>query len=167
MQLKLIKNPIVLALLSTLLMSCGWQLRGGGLQALDDDKKIGTLKLLSENRSSEFYQAFQKILARQHIEENSESELLLSYSSENLSRQPLAYGSTGIPIQYQLNMSIEFSVAKRNGEWLLSPRRISARRNYDFDAELIIAKDREEQALLREMREELATQLIRSIQQAL
>lgn len=164
---KLTIKILTFALLATLLSSCGWQLRGGGFQKLDGDKRIGTLKLSSENRSSEFYQAFQKILARQHIEESAESELLLSYSEEKFSRQPLAYGSTGIPIQYQLNMSIEFSVAKRNGEWLLSPRSISARRNYDFDAELIIAKDREEQALLREMREELATQLIRSIQQAL
>lgn len=107
------------------------------------------------------------MLGQFRIQEDSAAEVSIRYTNEEFDRRPLAYGSTGIPVQYQLTMSIEFESYNNAGERLLSPRKIIVRRNYDFDAELIIEKEQEEQQLLREMREELAAQMLRAVAKAL
>jgi len=146
------------------LSACGWQLRGSG-SALGEsyEQKIGELAIVSEDRSNAFFTSLRRVLELNRVKENDNADLVLLFKNEKLERHPLAYSSTGIPSQYELTMSIEFEVRKKNGEHVLVPRNIISHRNYDFDAELIIAKDREEQELLEEMRRELAYQMLHSI----
>ncbi|MFT7559139.1 MAG: LPS-assembly lipoprotein [Flavobacteriales bacterium] len=154
---------VSLIALSIFTSACGWQLRGFETKAgQESSEKLRLLNVYSENRSSEFYQALRTMLGRYRVSEQTNAEITLRYGKEHFERKPLAYGSTGIPVQYQLMMTIDFE-ALRGPKTLIESKTLIVRRNYDFDAELLIAKDREEQALRREMREDLAAQMLRLI----
>lgn len=159
----------MLSMVSTVLLSCGWQLRGhDGLNPLASNKlaTFAELKVVSENRNNAFFRSFQNVLLSNSIKLDANAVLRLDLSGEDLRRQPLTYSRSGVPAQYQLTLSVVY-FASRAGEILVEEREITSRRNYDFDPNLIIAKDREEQELLDEMRQELSQRIINSIQQKL
>lgn len=74
-------------------------------------------------------------------------------------KKDLALTETGVTAQYQLILTIYFHI-KDNETTLVAPTQISSWRSYDFDAKQIAAKAQEEQALLKEMREELVTRML-------
>lgn len=100
------------------------------------------------------------------ISVDSTAELSLTLGRETLRRQPLTYNRSGVPAQYQLTLSFEYFVTKNNAV-LIEQESITARRNYDFDPNLIIAKDREEQELLEEMQRELSSRILSNIRRRL
>ncbi len=144
-----------------LLSACGWQLRGGVPESTYTGG-LTALNVVTENRSNPFFRAFSGALTRYAIEDRDDAELTLQLSRERQERQPLTYGSTGVPAQYQLILEVQYQVS-RDGELLIPQRRINTRRTYDFDPDLIIAKDREQEELLAEMREELADRIFAAI----
>lgn len=159
---------IALAIASSAIVACGWQLRGyepktGELVAA---KTLDSLDISSSARNSDSLRAIKKNLTNQGIVIDKRSEIKLVLDEESLRRQPLTYRRSGIPAQYQLTVSLEYYVS-RNNEVLVEQRTIVTRRNYDFDPNLIIAKDREEESLLEEMRQEISSRIITSIKQAL
>lgn len=159
----------VLSLFGSLLLSaCGWQLRGyePASQKLAAGTKIAQLKVVSENRNNAFFRTFRNTLLNQQIELTDASSLRIEFSNEFLRRQPLTYNSLGVPAQYQLSLSVRFYVADGT-ELIIEEREIISRRNYDFDPNLIIAKDREEQELLNEMRRELSQRMLTTLHQSL
>lgn len=151
---------------TVLLSSCGWQLRGyQAKQDADTKAAFSEMDIVSENRSNAFFRNFQTVLKKQNITLNNESELRLHLSGESIRRQPLTYNRSGVPAQYQLTLNLEFFVTQGN-QVIVEKRNLIARRNYDFDPDLIIAKDREEQELLTEMRTEVSRRILSSIHQA-
>lgn len=151
------------------LAACGWQLRGhDNINPLTSSTlaKLENLNVVSENRNNSFFRAFQMTMQRQGIQLDKASDFRVEFNNESLRRQPLTYNRSGIPAQYQLSLSLEYFATNKD-QVIVEERTIVSRRNYDFDADLIIAKDREEQELLEEMRYELSNRIISSIRQKL
>ncbi len=153
--------------LAFVISACGWQLRGyepekSGLTFT----RFSELRVLSDDRYNAFYSALKTALTRNNIRENAQSDIVLQLSPEVFDRKPLAYGSTGVPAQYELTLSVEFQIS-RAGELLVPQRRLISRRNYDFDPDLVIEKDREQEELLQEMRSEMADRIIDAIAQSI
>lgn len=162
-------HTIVLTLAITLLSSCGWQLRGhypANSERGQTLSQLKTLRVVSEDRNNAFFRSFHDTLKTQSIELSNDADIRVEIRPESLRRQPLTYGRTGVPAQYQLTLSIEYFSARADNV-IVEQRNIISRRDYDFDPNLIIAKDREEQELLTEMRRELSERIIVSIQKAL
>lgn len=158
------KRALVCSLI--LFSGCGWQLRGvssNDLHGTEND--IKELNIISDNRNNPFYRAFRTSILKRSITLSNTATLSIQLSNERLLRRPLAYSRAGLPAQYELTLSLEFQ-ANESGTILVSQRRIDARRNYDFNADLIIEKDQEEQELLTEMRVELANRILSEIQRA-
>ena len=150
-------------------LGCGWQLRGyDQLNPLAQSTlpELESLNVISENRNNAFFRSFQRALLRQGIKLDDDSAVQVEMSPETIRRQPLTYNRSGVPSQYQLTMSLAY-FAYKNEIVLIEQREIVSRRNYDFDPNLIIAKDREEQVLLDEMRQELSNKIVSSIRRAL
>ena len=161
----------------TLLAGCGWHLRGydssgalsEGSQARNAAMatlKHGGLHIVSENRYNAFYSALTLVLTKHNIKESGDSAIIVQLSPERMERKPLAYGSTGVPAQYELTLSLNYQLS-RNGETLFTQRQLLSRRNYDFDPDLVVEKDREREELLAEMRIELSERMLSSIAKAL
>lgn len=159
------------ALFFALLVSsaCGWQLRGSQNPNSGDPlaaSRIEALRIISTERNNAFFRSFKALLTQNAISIRDDAELLLQISPETLERTPLTYSKIGVPAQYKLQLEIEYQVSNKN-DVMVPQTRIIARRSYDFDPDLIIEKDREEQELLKEMRLELSQRMLTSITKAL
>jgi len=88
----------------------------------------------------------------------------LVVENEKLEKRPLTVTETGVAAQYQLILTISFSQRKSNGDVVTPTQQIVSWRSYDFDAKLIVAKAQEEEALIVEMREELAQRMLSLVQ---
>lgn len=153
---------IVIAICLPLLCACGWQLRGVGANAGYFSKagvSAGHAKLDidSVDRNVELRSVFNKILKQTGIELAESAPVTLVIHEEKLERRPLAVTDTGVTAQYQLVLNIRFSY---QGEVLVEPTLVTSWRNYDFDPKMISAKSQEEQALITEMRQELAVRIL-------
>ncbi len=142
--------------------SCGWQLRGYEQYKAGNTKKIEQLHLKGKASTRLFQASLKQQLEDLRIELKNTAPAVLTLNNESTERRPLSYGSTGIPVQYQLIMSVqyEFTLAKEQAP---TKRVLTARRQYDFDTSLVLAKKEEEKKLLDEMRDELATRIIASL----
>lgn len=158
------RRALVVLTLGLMINACGWQLRGYQQFKNLGDKRIASVDLSSGADNRLFLASLKRQLKDLSIELSDESEIKLNVGSENMERRPLSYSSTGIPVQYQLIMTVTFTVSK-NLETLAAEKRILARRQYDFDTELVVAKNEEEKQLLQEMREELAMEIIAELHQ--
>lgn len=164
------KNPIrflscVIACL-LLLTACGWQLRGvGSSSSYFSKSRIAAgnaeLDINFVQRNVELRSVFNKILKQSKIELTDSAPVTLVIDHENLDRRALAVTDTGVTAQYQLVLTIYFGYV---GDLVVEPMQVSTWRNYDFDPKLISAKSQEEQALITEMREELAVRILAAAQ---
>ncbi|VUD53098.1 LPS-assembly lipoprotein LptE [Thalassocella blandensis] len=144
--------------------SCGWQLRGSADFALKSSNSLQDMDLTADKSISTLQKTVALQLDDLAIELKSASQHHLTLMDEKIERRPLAFSSTGIPIQYQLIMTVHYSFISQGFEERIINKPITARRNYDFDTALIVAKNEEERQLLQEMREELASRIIASAQ---
>lgn len=145
-----------------LIQSCGWQLRGYEQYKNGNVKKIAEVYLRNSSDNRLFQASLKRQLEDLSIELNSDAKISLIVHKESTERRPLSYGSTGIPVQYQLIMSITYAYSTEPNTVPVE-RKLMARRQYDFDTSLIVAKREEERTLLQEMRDELASRIIASL----
>ena len=78
----------------------------------------------------------------------------------------LSLSSSGSVREYQLVMRVSFRLHDVDGLDWLPPAEIVLRRSYTFNETEVLARDAEEQRLLREMRSDAVAQLIRRLQAA-
>jgi len=165
------KKYYLLAFILALLQSCGWQLRGSesltyrapepsSAPNSAKEKAIDVNPIYAQDQR-DFRQIFNRLLSSNEIKTSYDAKIVLAFEQEKISRRAQAYGSTGIPAQFLLTMSIDFTLTDKENRENTVERKVIARRDYDFDAELVGAKDREQQDLLNEMREELARKVLR------
>lgn len=158
------------------LSSCGWQLRGtDNLSAssmdlstglsINEKRQIAVNPVYTQSQR-EFRKIFNRLLSSNEIEDSEDANISLAFDKEKVSRRAQAYGSTGIPAQYLLTMTLGFSLIDKSNAENTIQREVITRRAYDFDAELVGAKDREQQSLLNDMREDLAQQVFRILVQS-
>jgi LPS-assembly lipoprotein len=65
--------------------------------------------------------------------------------------------------EYELIQTIRFSLVDREGNELIPPAQLSARREYTFDDEIVLGKEQEEALLYEDMESDLVRQLIRRL----
>ena len=147
-----------------LMASCGWQLRGYQQYKEFGEQRIAEVHLRTTAGNREFQAVLKRQLADLSIELKPTAKAKLVLHEETMERRPLSYGSTGIPVQYQLIMSIRFEHSLPDNT-RLTEKTFIARRQYDFDTALVVAKSEEERVLLEEMRNELSTRIIASLRE--
>lgn len=158
----LTKLSLVLSLVC--LSACGWQLRGSADFALKSTNTLHDMQLSADKSLTDLQKTFARQLDDLAIEVTGSSTNWLQLLDEKIERRPLAFNSAGIPIQYQLIMTVHYSFASQGHAEKVIDKPLTARRNYDFDTALIVAKNEEEKQLLQEMREELASRIIATAQ---
>jgi len=113
-------------------------------------------------RDNALFKRISSALKRNNITENDDAEYAVEIFGETISRKPLAFNRIGTPSQYKISITIDYRILKNNIEVLPATSLVS-RRNYDFDPNLIIAKDKEQEELVFEIRNELSQRLIDSV----
>jgi len=139
---------------------CGWQLRGTQPGAASGRAALPTeLHILQLERSSRMTKSLHKVLRQKNIALSPEASTVLVIERENFDKRPLAVNESGVAAQYQLTLTVRYHYQLQDGITTDS-RSVRSWRSYDFDAQLIVAKQQEEQALIDEMEEELAYRIL-------
>ncbi|MDN2704413.1 MULTISPECIES: LPS assembly lipoprotein LptE [unclassified Janthinobacterium] len=88
---------------------------------------------------------------------------VLSDPERNQTKTILSLNKNGRVQEYQLGYSINFRVVDKAGNQLLAPTTISLVRPITFDESQVLAKETEEAALYRDMRNDLVQQIMRRL----
>jgi LPS-assembly lipoprotein len=91
------------------------------------------------------------------------AETRLQILSNARSREILSLTAAGRVREYELIQTIRFSLVDHEGNELIPPTTLSARREYTFDDELVLGKEQEEALLYDDMESDLVRQLMRRL----
>jgi LPS-assembly lipoprotein len=166
-QVSLLGRRAVLALgLTVLLSACGFHLRGSNGSfmlpfatmyiGLPDTSPlaIGLKRYIRAIGSTEVV----------NTKDGADAVLeVLTDPERNRTKTILSLNSSGRVQEYQLGYSINFRVLDKAGNQLLAPTSISLVRPITFDESQVLAKETEEAALYRDMRNDMVQQIMRRL----
>lgn len=163
--MKKIKVTLIF-LLGFLITSCGFHLRGNQ----DLSAVLPDVKIVGTSKHSDLGRELVRALTSAKVSVLDESEIILKVTRDNFSKRVLSLDNTGRANQYELNYQLAFSLVKKvqqEGQQklvdMIPAQSIFEKREYLFDANLILAKADEENRLNNDMRQAAMLQLIRRL----
>jgi len=168
--MKSIKHILLISLCFAV-VSCGFHLRG----SQDLSAVLPEIQIQGTSKHSELGRELTRALTSAKVNVLDESDVLLNITKDHFSKRILSLDSLGRANQYELNYQLNFSLirkiktdnqetdAKQSVINLMPSQRISEKREYLFDANLILAKSDEEARLNNDMRQAAMLQLVRRL----
>ena len=166
-QVSLLGRRAVLALgLTVLLSACGFHLRGsdGSFMLPFATMYIGLPETSPLAIGLKRY--IRAIGSTEVVDTKDGADAVLEVLSDperNRTKTILSLNKNGRVQEYQLGYSINFRVLDKAGNQLLAPTTISLVRPITFDESQVLAKETEEAALYRDMRNDLVQQIMRRL----
>ena len=154
---------VLLLAVSLLLGSCGFHLRGTGLSS--NIESVG----ITAQRQVSIDDELRRNLGYAGVEVSKDAELVVSLLGERSLRRSVSVTEQARTAEYELTMEVQYQISKGSGhsgtgeKMLLPPRWIQSQRNYRFDRFNIIGSSEEQALLEKDMRNDLAQQIIRSL----
>jgi LPS-assembly lipoprotein len=152
-----------------LMSACGFHLRGKGQQAVVP-QELATMSIRSSDNkiiNAPLLEILREVLRQQaKIQLVSASEAQypqLILNKEKISSRVLTVsGTTGRVTEMMLEYRVSFRLVLDKKE-LLSSQDIYVQRDYSFDSQNVVAKEREEKYLLKQLRYRAAQQILRRL----
>lgn len=154
---------LVLALLLTV-NGCGFQLRGTqAATAMPEDWQ--KLNLITANPNSEFSREVEARFSANGIQwvDRDEANYVLKLGPESFSQRNLSLNAQARAAELELTMRSNFTVLTPAGDEVIPDTEASVFRQMENDPRNVVGKAEEIQILKREMRTELAQQILRRI----
>ena len=161
---------VVLFLFSSLIISCGFHLRGNQ----DISAVLPEVHIVGVNKHSQLGRELITALTDAKANVLDDSDILLNITRNQTSKRVLSVDSAGRANQYELSYQLSFSLVKKVKDQeskskqklvnLIAAQTINEKREYLFDANLVLAKADEENKLNSDMRQAAIRQLIRRLQ---
>lgn len=145
-------------LLTTLVTSCGWHLRGTG--TVDN---VSSVHISSQGRFGSFYEALSRSLQANDItvvENATDAQYNIVILDQKYSRKTASVSVTVRVSEYQLTEEVTIMILAANGQPLLQRTTLSTDRFFDFDENDVQSKEDEANMLRREMQSDLIRQII-------
>lgn len=146
--------------------ACGFHLRGAGQYQMAP--AFSTLRVMVENSQQQndpLLVAMKNALRIQtdvQIEDSGDAPLLVLYG-ESSDSQVLSVSSTGKADEYLLKYEVSFKLIGKEGKALSEPQTVRVQRDHAFDRLNVLAKEREEQELRRDMQRDAVQQILRRL----
>lgn len=157
MTLQPVRVAVVSALLATLL-GCGFQLRNWDLSSA-----FGSASVVAGDGVT-LDDALVRALAYSGLEVVPEgSDVVLRLSQEREERRSAAVTAAGRAAEVELALEVTFSVQDAAGKELAPERSVRVARVQRIDVDNIVGSSEEEALLREEMRQELASRIVRSL----
>lgn len=157
---------VLLVVLILALVGCGWHLRGSapGTASLEGmvvvvDTRIGQGELIRELRRT--------LAATGADVRDSGDGPRLVIESESRDRQQLSVAAGGATEEYQLRYRVRWSIRDGDGDTLAGPDTFEQIREYRFDRTAVLGSEEREEALLEELRRDVAFLLTERVQATL
>ena len=116
--------------------------------------------------TSEFYGSLSAALRQRGlvlVDSGAEARARLIISEDESGQRVLSVTARNIPREYEVYYAVTFSL-EAEGEALIAPEVLVARRSYTFDETQVLGKEREESLLRQALAEDLARQVVRRIE---
>lgn len=156
-----LKHGLALALICVLLSSCGFHLKKASY--LPDD--LRTLYLTADDRRSEIFQLLKFDLQRAQVtlNQSGQQSTELHLYKDTLERRTLSLFKNGQVAQYELTYAISYRLT-RPGQAPLE-KNFELYRNYQDDPDNALAKAKELEIILLELRQLASKRIIRELSQ--
>ncbi|MDX1562935.1 MAG: LPS assembly lipoprotein LptE [Gammaproteobacteria bacterium] len=142
--------------------ACGFQLAGSGSLPV----AMQTTYVDTGEPYSDFTASLSEALRRRGldiVDSSAEASARLIISQDSSGQRVLSVSARNIPREYEVFYAVTFSL-EANGQPLIEPELLIARRNYTYDETQVLGKEREEVILRRALAEDLARQVVRRIE---
>ncbi|MBU75826.1 hypothetical protein E5N72_08815 [Pseudoalteromonas sp. MEBiC 03607] len=158
--LQALKNGLALALVCLLLTSCGFHLKKAS--NLPDDLKVITL--VGDDEKSALFELVEKELIASKVElSQGGKHPELTIHKDRLERQILSLFDNGQVAEYELAYSVSYTL-KRPRQKAIN-QRFELYRNYQDDPDNALAKAKELELLLSEIRKQASRRIVRELSQ--
>ncbi|GEB71730.1 LPS-assembly lipoprotein LptE [Pseudoalteromonas carrageenovora] len=156
-----IKNTLALVLMCFVLSSCGFHLKKAS--SLPDNLKTLTLK--GDDEKSTLFAALKNELKASNVElKPSAKDIAQLYlRKESIERQTLSLFQNGQVAEYELAYGVTY-IVKRPGEKAIE-KRFELYRNYQDDPDHALAKAKELELLISEIRDQASRRIVRELSQ--
>ena len=156
-----IKNTLALVLMCFVLSSCGFHLKKAS--SLPDNLKMLTLK--GDDEKSTLFAALKNELKASNVELKPSAKNIaqLYLRKESIERQTLSLFQNGQVAEYELAYGVTY-IVKRPGEKAIE-KRFELYRNYQDDPDHALAKAKELELLISEIREQASRRIVRELSQ--
>jgi LPS-assembly lipoprotein len=158
-------RSVIIALLVVGVTACGWHLRG----SLDLPDELRSVHLNAAGVDRFLREDLERALTLSQVklEPADTAAFTISLSNVEQERRVNSVGTDGVADSIRLGLATEYTVTDRDGNLLVTDGSAQVVRVYNFDRDNVAAKAQEEQLVLKELRRELAQQLLRQIRFAL
>lgn len=151
---------VFILLMSLLLASCGFHLRG---QA---GMPFTTLYLNAANKNSPFIAELRQNLTSNNVKlvnSAEEAEVILNIESEVLDKEILSLSGSGLVNEFELYYRVSLRAYDNQEQDWIPTETMEIRRDYSYDDTQILAKEQEEAMLINSMRSDMVQQIIRRL----
>lgn len=100
------------------------------------------------------------------VQSAKDAQVVLDITRVADDKEVLSLSGAGGVLEYQLTKRVDFRVHGPDGAQWLPPGEITLRRSYSFSESEVLAREAQEQQLLKEMQSDAVQQLIRRLQAA-
>ena len=164
MKYKRFINWIFLVCAATMLVACGFHLRGA-------DGTSGQLPFSSiyidfpaDSQTSARLKRLIKGMKLTKLAANpKDAEVILSAISEKKNKEYLSLNSQGRVREFSLDYTLEFTARTPQGKTLIEPAKLSLRRTMTYNDNEALSKENEELMLYKDMQFDMAYQLLRRL----
>ncbi len=157
---------MLLAACHLLLVSCGFHLRGTGNVDIPSALSVMQVRVEDNLLENDPLLAAMKNALRSRtniqVQESGDVPQLILYGERSES-QVLSVTLTGKVDEYLLKYEVSFRLTDKDGKLLSSPQTVKVQRDHQFDRLNVLAKEREEQELRREMQRDAVQQILRRL----
>ncbi|TMP19308.1 LPS assembly lipoprotein LptE [Pseudoalteromonas sp. S2893] len=156
-----LKNTLALVLMCFVLSGCGFHLKKAS--SLPDNLKTLTLK--GDDEKSSLFLNLKKELKASNVEltPSAKNVAQLYLRKESIERQTLSLFQNGQVAEYELAYGVSY-VVKRPGEKAIE-KRFELYRNYQDDPDHALAKAKELELLISEIRKQASSRIVRELSQ--
>jgi len=151
--------------LACLLTACGFQLRGTGGSSTALPESWKSMHLVTSSPNSEFSRDVIALLAANGVQwtERGKANLILVLGAEQFQQRYLSLNAEARVAEYELTMTSQFSILDAQNKEIMAPTLVSVVKQVENNPRNVVGKEGEVQMVQREMRSDLAQQIMRRI----
>ena len=156
------KRRAVLALSTALMLNaCGFQLRGSNGQASLPFKTVYVGVSEASPLGIELRRYLRASGDTDIVADPKDAQAIIEVLNESREKATLTLNTQGRVREYSLYYRLRFRVTDNKGKELLAPTEITLKRDISFNESQVIAKEKEEEMLYRDMQSDLVQQILR------
>lgn len=159
----MIRHIAISGLLATALMlaGCGFHLRGTGSAQL----ALKSISVTATNAHGDMQRTLERALKEGGVKllPSGQAPYSIRLISDRRTRRSVATSSDVTVSEYGLQLQVKFAVFDASGKQVIGPTTVSTERIYQFDNNSLVGNTEQEKLLNKEMRRDLAEQIIRRV----